>query len=193
MRYFLFIATFFLLLTPSLAPAQVYGDPNSLVDHWYRTYLGRAPDTGMATWVNDLNQGVPADQVLAAIIGSDEYYRRAGLTPVGYITRLFNDILNRAPSPADLDFWTARMYTEDRPTVAREILDQSPGVWVGSNPEVSEPVLVTPPVVVNPEFGWYRDGHRDWNQHYDIHEYRRPDVHYHANVPQAPHPPAHHH
>src|SRR5579862_7942657 len=102
-------------LLPAFAPAQYYGgDPNALVDSWYRTYLGRAADSGMTYWVSQLVQGIPPDAVIAGILASDEYYTRAGGTPQGFVTLLFNDILKRPPSAGEVDFWVRRMYTESR-------------------------------------------------------------------------------
>jgi hypothetical protein len=167
------------------AQAQVYGDNASLMDYWYRTYLGRAPDNAAAGWIMQLNQGVPADRVQAPILGSDEYYARAGGTPQGFIRLLYSDLLKRAPSPAELDLWVRRLYTEDRTRIADEILTQNPGVWVGISAAAPPPVTVTPPAVVSPgiDWGWHRDWdrdrHREWNWHHDIHEYRRPDFHNH--------------
>lgn len=178
MRRFIFLSAVLLLWVPSVARAQYYGDANALVDSWYRTYLGRAPDAGMVYWVNQLNQGKAADEVLAGILGSDEYYARAGSSPVGFLTQLYNDILKRAPAPSELNFWLPRMYTEERQTIADQFLNQTPGVWVGSTPP-STPPVATPPAV-NPGLewhrhrDWYRDHHGDWNWHHHIYEYRRP-------------------
>jgi hypothetical protein len=178
MRYLLLNASIFLFLAPAAATAQVYGDPNSLVEYWYNKYLGRQPDPGMATWVNSLIQGTPPDQVLTGILASDEYYQRAGGTPQGFIARLYSDVLNQAPSAAELDFWVRRMYTEDRPTLIMEFLHQNPGVWVSSSPAVSSPVLVNPGVIgVAPL--WRREWHRDWDHRHNIYEYRRPYFPYH--------------
>ncbi|HLJ96534.1 MAG TPA: DUF4214 domain-containing protein, partial [Gemmataceae bacterium] len=115
MRYLVLIYTVaFVWLTPSAVWAQVYGDPSSLVDYWYRTYLGRQADpSGLASWTAQLNQGTPADEVLATILGSPEFYTKAGSTPEGFITLLFMDILHRSPTPSELNFWVRRMYTED--------------------------------------------------------------------------------
>jgi hypothetical protein len=189
MKYLLFlIAAGFAVAAPSAAQAQGYGDPASLVDYWYRTYLGRAPDpSGMATWVNALNQGQSADAVLSSILGNDEFYQRAGSTPEGFITLLFTDIVRQPPTPGDVDFWVRRLYTEDRHEVADELLTQHPGVWVGTGSVVAPPVPpVTPPAVVvapglerNRYQEWERDRRRDWDRHRDIHEYRRPEVHHH--------------
>jgi hypothetical protein len=181
-------------LVPAAAWGQAYGDPNSLVTYWYQTYLGRAPDPGAATWINDLNAGLPPDQVLASILGSDEFYARAGSNPQGYITMLYEDILKRPPTPSELSFWVSQMYTEDRTTVAEQILTQNPGVWVGSGevitPSVTPtpsvvvppPVTATPPIVVTPGIEhahhahWERERYANWNWQHGIHEYRRPEV-----------------
>jgi len=195
MRLLFIAAAILTCLLPSTARAQIYGDPSSLVDYWYRMYLGRAPDaSGLATWTSDLNQGQSPDDVLATILGSDEYYARAGSTPEGYMRQLFHDILKREPTPSELDFWVRRMYLEDRKTIADEILTQNPGVWVGSTNVTTPPAVVTtPPVVVNPpvvvtpgiDWGWHRnwegDRRPDWHWHRDIHEYRRPEIHFHGD------------
>src|ERR1700676_2004803 len=117
-RFVLISAAVILCLAPCAARAQSYGDPSSLVDYWYRTYLGRPADSGITFWVNHLQQGDSTDSVLAGILGSDEYYKRGGGTPEGFISLLFRDVVKRPPSPNDLDFWVRRMYTEDRQSVA---------------------------------------------------------------------------
>lgn len=168
MRHLLFLgATLLVGLVPSVAPAQVYGDSNALVDYWYRTYLGRAPDPAMAGWVAQLNRGTPADAVLAGILGSDEYYGRGGSTPQGFVALLYNDIQGRPPTLAEVNYWVRRMYSTDRAGIADAILVQNPGVWV--RPRT---------VVVTPRRDWERDRHGDWDRYHDIHEYRRPDNHF---------------
>ncbi len=184
-RIALIVAIALLAVAPSTVQAQVYGDNTSLVNDWYQTFLGRPADPNAVIWVGELNSGTPADRVLATILSSDEFYRRAGRTPEGFITLLFTDLLQRPPTPAELDFWVRRMYTEDRATIADEILTQNPGVWVGATTVVTPPVTVTPPVVVQPGIDWDwhhhwdRDRHWDWDRHHDIHEYRRPEFHEH--------------
>ena len=187
MRRFVLIAAILLFLVPSAARAQYYGDPNSLVDSWYRTFLNRAPDpTGITYWVNQLNQNNSTDEVLASLLGSDEYYTLSGSTPGGFITRLYNNILHRPPTPNELNYWVSQMYTADRQRIADQFLNQNPGVWVGSGPAQPPPAVVNPPVInpgleLNRYRDWDRDRHGDWNHHLDIHEYRRPDLHFHRD------------
>ncbi len=182
-RLILFSAVVLLCLAPSAVRAQGYGDPSSLVNYWYQTYLGRPADAGITYWVNHLQQGDSPDSVLAGILASDEFYSRAGNTPQGYITLLYNDILKRQPNANELNYWVGRMYTEDRQGIADEILTQNPGTWVGAGtvstpPPVVQPgVVVTPPgIIYAPHANWERDRHEDWDRHHDIHEYRRPDI-----------------
>lgn len=185
-RLVLFAAAALLCLAPSAARAQTYGDPTSLVNYWYQTYLGRPGDGGMTYWVNHLQQGDAPDSVLAGILASDEFYQRAGNTPQGYIALLFNDILKRPPSANELNYWVGRMYTEDRQGIAEDLLTQNPGTWVGAGtvytpPPVVQPgvVVTTPPSVIYvPHDHWERDRHIDWAVHHDIHEYHRPEIHH---------------
>jgi uncharacterized protein YkwD len=72
------------------------------VKGWYRTYLGRPAANGEEQfWVSLLVAGVPEEQALAGILGSQEYYQRAasqnpGLTPdQAYVQALFQTFLNR--------------------------------------------------------------------------------------------------
>ncbi len=179
-RIALFAAAALLLVTPSFAKAQYYGggDPNTLVDSWYRTYLGHPADSGITYWVNHLQQGDSADSVIAGILASDEYYKKCGNTPDGFIAGLFNDLLRRRPSQSELDFWVRRLYTEDRQNLAHDVMTQNPGTWVGSNTVVQPAVTTVPGIIIQPIYRWDRDRHDDWNQHHEIYDYRRPVLPY---------------
>jgi hypothetical protein len=199
MRQFILVSVVFLEFV-GVAPvsAQVYGDPSSLVDYWYRTYLGRPGDQGMTTWVDQLNQGAPPDAVLAGILGSPEYYARAGSTPEGFISRLYADILKRPATSSELGYWVPRMYTEDRSTIADTLLTQNPGIWIGSG-TAAPPAGVSPGVIVTPGIGtgWYRDWNRDrqwdWDRRHGVYDYRRPYYQHYHNEHHDEHHGEHHH
>jgi len=153
-----------------------YGSPETLVDTWYRTYLGRPAyvDPGSAGWVGQLYQGASPQDVLSTLLGSDEYFNRAGKSMAGFIRNLYVQILGRAPTPGEQDFWMRRSYTQDRKEIAYEILTQNP----------NSGIVVTPPatVTVIPELQrtWLREREREWarererhDRHHD-HDYRRP-------------------
>ena len=174
MRHTLRLAAAALLTLTPAGLAQNPGDPNALVDSWYRAFLGRPADAGSAFWVTDLQQNVGPDAVLAGILGSDEYYARHGNTPAGFVGGLFADLLHRPANPNDLNIWVGRLYTADRQEVALEIMTQNPGNWVGPAPaQPNVNVVVAPPNV-----RWERDRHEDWLHHHGIYDYRRPPYPY---------------
>lgn len=87
-------------LFPAVGHAQA--QPDALVASWYRQYLGRNPDPSAQGWVDILRVGQAPDLVLAQILGSTEYYDRAGSTPEGFVQSLYRDLLGRGPSRQQL-------------------------------------------------------------------------------------------
>lgn len=64
----------------------------------YRSYLRRdGSDNEIGYWVNVRQQGATAEQVQAAILASDEYLQKAGGSIEAWLTRLYGDVLDRAP------------------------------------------------------------------------------------------------
>jgi subtilisin-like proprotein convertase family protein len=93
-----------------------------LVSGWYNTYLGITGDLrGLGFWANQIRLGdigaLPANTeefVLGQFLSGDAYFNRApaiagqpGTTPSNatYITALFRQLLGRAPTPFDLNYW----------------------------------------------------------------------------------------
>jgi len=162
--------------------AQDLSDPDDIVYHWYRAYLGRTPDpSGAGYWSDQLRRGKDPNTVLSTLLGTDEYYERAGSRPDGFVGRLFVDLLGRAPTAAEVDFWVRRLYTDSRQDVAYQILTRNSGAWVGTYrlPERDRD-------------RWYRDRDRDrdWEKllrrerehelerERERHDYRRPVLPY---------------
>jgi lysophospholipase L1-like esterase len=87
-----------------------------LVNSWYVTFLGRNPSGGeQQSWVSALMNNTPEEQVLSAIVGSQEYFNRspvnAGVsgntaTNQTFIQALFQQLLNRAPTGDELNNFT---------------------------------------------------------------------------------------
>jgi PKD repeat protein len=72
----------------------------------YRQFLGRdAEPFGMTVWVGFLAAGGTCEQLKAHILGSPEYYVRAGGTTIGFVTALYGDALGRTPDPSELMNW----------------------------------------------------------------------------------------
>jgi uncharacterized repeat protein (TIGR01451 family) len=101
----------------------------------YQIFLGRGPDAGgLEFWTEKMgNPGTPggatgsADEkyVLAAILGSDEFYGDSGGTPTGWVNALYMDLLNRAPDGSGSAFWQnelAKRGPGDRDGIVRDLL-----------------------------------------------------------------------
>lgn len=139
MRHLLPIALLVFSLAGGTAGAQ-QERPSELVRSWYQQYLGREPDPGAQGWVNQLRGGTSPADVLASILGSDEFYRKAGSTPEGYIRALFQDVAGRAPTEAELRYWARQLWRIGRRAVALALLNQQPpAIPAGETPPVMPP------------------------------------------------------
>lgn len=102
------------------------------VDTLYEVFLGRAPDAaGLAFWSAKMGDpGTPGEHggsaderfILAAIVGSDEFYAQAGGTDQGFVQALYHDLLGRAGDAADVNAWSALVHNQDRDSVVRDFL-----------------------------------------------------------------------
>jgi hypothetical protein len=100
-----------------------------LVDSWYVTYLGRSAQGGEEQgWVAALLRGATEEQLLAALLSSDEFFNRAGTlgfagTPnQQYIEALYSLLLKRSASSAEVSGWQAALATAGRNGVAAAFL-----------------------------------------------------------------------
>lgn len=109
----------------------------------YAMFLGRAPDAaGLAYWTAKLGDpGTPGGatgssdekHVVAAILGSDEFYSNAGGTPQAWINALYEDLLGRTPQSGEIAFWRQELSTvADRDGIVSDIL---------GSPEVAHDML----------------------------------------------------
>jgi hypothetical protein len=105
--------------------------PTALVTDWYNRYLGRNPDYAAAGWIDQLRRGKSPQEVLSAILGSDEYYTRAGGTPQAFVQRLFMDVVGRPPSPQEADSLMRKAWRGHRNDVAYQLLLRYPQGWEG--------------------------------------------------------------
>jgi len=142
MKRFILAAGIAVLLSPLTASAQPgygrggYNDaPEQMVRDWYSRFLGRAPDGQSSVWVEAVRSGQQPEAVLGQILGSSEYYMRAGSTPQGFVRRLYTDLTGRPPGPGETRNWLNRMYQSDRQDVAYQMLQRYPQGGVGSTPQ----------------------------------------------------------
>lgn len=86
--------------------AQDFGSAEYVRD-LYQKYLKRAPSaTELNQWVWSFSKGITLTDAQATFLSSDEYFGRHGSNPQGFITALYADILNRAPSPEEMTQWS---------------------------------------------------------------------------------------
>jgi len=76
------------------------------VDRWYQHFLRRPADPqGLAAQVAAMRQGSPAEDVLASLVGSDEYFRLNGSYVPGWISAMYRDVFGRSPRPDEVQSW----------------------------------------------------------------------------------------
>jgi hypothetical protein len=98
-----------------------------LVTQFYRQYLGRDTDpSGLAFWVADWQaKGDPRD-VVENILASQEFFDDSGDTNAGYITLLYQRVLQRPAEPSGLAYWVGLMAApknETRVEIASQFYD----------------------------------------------------------------------
>ena len=120
----LLLTVAFTLVAGLAMPAPARADwATRQVIAWYQRYLDRFPDRGgLRDWSDQLRRGRDPIVVEAGILASDEYWRRAGRNPIGWVDRLFRDTTGRPPPPRDHRFWADRLRFGDRQRVAEEFL-----------------------------------------------------------------------
>jgi hypothetical protein len=75
----------------------------SFIKSIYETYLKREPDTaGMNNLLTQLANGASLDTIRASILSSVENYNLQGGTVTSYVNGLFQEVLQRAPTSAEL-------------------------------------------------------------------------------------------
>jgi hypothetical protein len=94
-----------------------------LLTGFYSTFLHRAPSAAeISFWLPAFAASLTDEQIEAQIIGSPEYFAIAGGTNAGWITRVFNDVLGRAPSAAETSTYLSLLGGASRTTVGLSIL-----------------------------------------------------------------------
>jgi hypothetical protein len=81
-----------------------------LVNGIYQQLLGRPADPGGTNfWVAQMGFGLSTESVMASIASSGEYYARHGSTNPGFVAGLYQDLLGRPASSAEIAGWTSAM------------------------------------------------------------------------------------
>lgn len=81
-----------------------------LITATYQRYLGRDPEAaGLAFWLGQMNSGRHIEQMQSGFIASDEFYARGGGTDRGWVTLLYQTVLDRSPASSEVDWWVSTM------------------------------------------------------------------------------------
>ena len=103
------------------------------VRHLYQHYLGRTADSGgLGYFVSLLNRGAHEEDIICALLGSQEFLDRAQTQFPGvsaneaFVQALYQFALNRTASASEVSFWTQQLPADatsaDRCKVAMEFL-----------------------------------------------------------------------
>ncbi len=104
--------------------AQVYNSSDH-VRNLYRKYLDREPTSNELTqWVWSFQKGLSLSDAQATFLSSDDYYSRRGRNPNSFVSGLYAEILNRAPSANEASQWVRSLNANrgDRAKLVREFL-----------------------------------------------------------------------
>jgi hypothetical protein len=82
----------------------------------YQSVLGRDPDSaGLSYWLGKTSDGsTRASTMREQFLLSDELYARAGGTPEGWVTMLFQTVLGRTPDAGGLAYWSGQVRSQGR-------------------------------------------------------------------------------
>jgi hypothetical protein len=76
------------------------------VRQYYHRFLDRAPTAeGLAFWTDYLASGRSHVDLIAAILGSDEYYEALGSSHDAFVRSLFSRLYHRKPNAAEASSW----------------------------------------------------------------------------------------
>jgi len=93
-------------------------------------YMGREPDpAGLRDQAEAIRRGQPPEVYFATLLGSQEYFDRAGDTPEGFVEKLFLDLAGRRPTGQEMRHWVRYLYHGDRAAVVQALMARYPQSW----------------------------------------------------------------
>ena len=91
-----------------IGPAQNAGSAYRL----YKAAFDRAPDlVGLGYWIDQLDDGASLELAASGFIQSEEFQSLYGInaTEAVFVTKLYNNVLDRSPDSSGYDFWLEQM------------------------------------------------------------------------------------
>lgn len=97
----------------------------NFVESLYWQYLNRGGDpAGVASWVNAMGDGMTDETVRLAFLGSPEFWSNSGGNADGYVTALYQTVLQRQPDASGEAYWAGRLDAgAARASVAAALID----------------------------------------------------------------------
>jgi len=100
-----------------------------LLTGFFATFLHRAPSAAeVSFWLPAFAASLTDEQIEAQITASPEYFALAGGTNAGWINRIFNDVLGRAPSASEASAFAALLGSSSRTTVGLAIINSNEAI-----------------------------------------------------------------
>jgi hypothetical protein len=77
-----------------------------MVQRLYESYLGRPADpVGLSAFTAELGSGGTDEAVAAALVGSPEFFQDSGGSNSGFLSALYEDVLNRPIAATGQSAW----------------------------------------------------------------------------------------
>ncbi|MFN8018156.1 MAG: DUF4214 domain-containing protein [Acidimicrobiales bacterium] len=97
------------------------------VDRTFTQYLRRKADSGGRNyWIGSLRSGKALWRFRAQLLGSNEYFTKAGSTNAAFVNQAYTDVLGRKPDPSGATYWTNKLNKgADRGAVALQLLSST--------------------------------------------------------------------
>ena len=97
-----------------------------IADEWFQLYLGRKPsDKEQAQTLQKMRVGTNPIAIQATMLASDEYYKNHGNSTQGFIQGMFNDLIGRKATPAEVAMLQAQINGFGRYRFAVEFLTKT--------------------------------------------------------------------
>jgi hypothetical protein len=112
-------------------PPAPPADATSTVRDWYARFYDRPGSPAeWEVWARKLRAGKEAPEaVLSQLLGSPEFFARAGGTPEGFVRALFLDLAGREPRREEWADWARQVRGDNRNDVALAFLQKNAQTW----------------------------------------------------------------
>ena len=91
-------------------PPDYGGGGVALVSGWVHQFLGRGPNHQDIVNGRDIDAGrLDPNDLLPGVLSCGEYYGRAGGNDPGWVQKVYRNVVGRAPTQREMDYWVGRL------------------------------------------------------------------------------------